>query len=137
MRFRQFLVGLLAIVALASFGCGDEDTSVTGIEVAGTWNSNFGGSETITDDAWNGAAIIEFDNTTNFVVTQTPADSEFNPSKFNKLVWTEPANNAFYYCFVDFGRDTAEQARTSTQTADATEPASSGCGGFSWTELSR
>ena len=109
------------------------------IEIMGTWTSNFGSTERITVDRFIGystQAIIDFDNTMNFMVTQSPPDDAFTPDKFSKTVWTDLENDSFFYCTVAFGLDTAEQAKTSTQTADASNPETSGCGGtFPWTKL--
>ncbi len=107
------------------------------LEIKGTYTSSFGGMETITSTTWNGTPIARFSNAMNYAVTQNPSDSPFGANLFNKIVWTEPAAGAFYYCFVDFGRETLVQAETSTQTADATDPETSGCGMFSWTKLTR
>ncbi len=119
-------------VCLASIRCGGGP-----IETAGTWTSNFGTEETITDEAWGAASLIEYDNDLNWAVTQNAGDDQYNPSKYNRLVWTEPNAGRFYYCTVDYGLETLAQAESSTQAADASDPASGGCGGFSWTELSR
>ena len=127
------LLGTLMCGALAVglTACGGED-----IETIGTYESNFGATEVITATDWNGDAIADYDNSANWVVTQSPADAEFNPNLYNRLEWTEPAEDgSFYYCFVVFGQDTAEMARTSTLTADSSDPDTSGCGGFSWTKL--
>lgn len=107
------------------------------LEVRGTYTSNFGGMETITSTAWAGTPLRAFDNTTNVAITQNAADSPFNPGAFNKIVWTEPRAGSFYYCFVDFGVATLELAQSSTKTADATSPDTTGCGMFSWTKLSK
>ena len=105
------------------------------IEIRGSWTSNFGGEEVITPLMWGAASIKLFDNTANWSVTQNAADDMWNPSKFNKIVWTELADASFYYCTVDYGLDTLEAAKTSTQTADSSDPDNSGCGQFSWTKL--
>jgi hypothetical protein len=105
------------------------------IEIAGSYTSMWG-METISSHVWGTATVHEYDNEKNWVVTQNPDDDAFNPSKFNKVVWTEPDGGSFHYCIVDFGRETLEQAKTSTQTADASDPSASGCGAFPWTELS-
>jgi len=115
---------------LALAACGSDE-----IEIQGTYNSSFGGMETITSTVWNGTPITSYDNDTNFAITQNPANSMFGASLFNKIVWTEKAGNSFYYCFVDFGQPTALAAETSTQTANASMPDTTGCGGFSWTKL--
>jgi len=134
----------LAITAISVLGlfawtaCGDDDESpmMQQFELVGEWGSPFG-DETITSTSWASGILIEFDEDQNFAVTQNQPDASFFPSKFNKIVYTEPVDDSFFYCFVDFGLDTAMEARTSTQTADATDPASGGCGGFTWTQLTR
>lgn len=115
------------------------DVSGSAIEIVGTYDNNFGGTETITADTWDVGVvqtIIAWDNAENWTVTQNPDDAEFSPSKFNKLVWTEPdANGEFYYCTVTFDEETAEAARTTDKTADPSDPENTGCGGFAWTKL--
>ncbi len=105
------------------------------LEIIGIWASNFGGEETISDSHWNQDSLVSYDNELNYVITQSSTSAQFNPGKFNKLVWTEPSENSFYYCFVDFGLDTAEAAKNTSKMADTTDPANSGCGGFAWTKL--
>ena len=121
---------------VACGGTEDDDGDLPGkIELVGLYASNFGFSEAITETKWGTATIVEFDNAMNFAITQQPADDQFNPSKFSKIVWTEPANGFFWYCTVEFGKDTADDAKGTTMTADSTDPANGGCGGFSWTRL--
>jgi hypothetical protein len=118
---------------LAFVGCGTEEPGP--LEVAGTWASNFGFDETISETSWGSATIVRYDNDDNFAVMQQPADDMFNPSKFSKVVWTEPMLDRFFYCTVDYGLATAAEAEASTKSADASDPANGGCGGFSWTRL--
>lgn len=122
----------------AALACGDDTDPATrpsALEIEGVYASNFGAEEIITDDAFNGTPIRAFDNEQNFLITQNPSDSEFNPNLFNRIVWTEPQGDQFYYCFVDFGLDTLDDALSSDASADATDPETGGCGGFSWTRL--
>lgn len=120
-----------------SGGCGGFPWTrlAAAVEVHGSWTSNFGGTEDITSFDWSGSDITKYDNGLNFAITQSPADAEYFPGKFNKLVWTEPDGNGFFYCTVDFGKDTAEQAENTPNVADDTDPASGGCSGFPWTQL--
>ncbi len=106
------------------------------IEVHGRWMSNFGTEEVITPLKWGTASIKQWDDIDNWAVTQNADDDMWNPSKFSKVVWTELNAGSFYYCTVDYGLDTLEAAKTSTQTADSSDPDNSGCGTFSWTKLS-
>lgn len=117
------------------------------IAIAGVWESNFGGNETITDKAWattyGASQVIKFDNDKGVVYTQNAKDDKYNPSKFNKIMWTAPKQSAadgfqvwsMYYCTVDFGLDSLAMAEASTKTADSTDPAKGGCGTFPWTQL--
>ena len=140
---RWGLVSLFALsFSLPACGSNNTDESNTDdIEIAGSWESNFGGLETITSDAWANewltTTVIEYSNDNNWAINQNPDDDEFNPSQFSKVVWTEPTVDAFYYCTVAFGLDTADDARSATETADNSDPDNSGCGGFGWTKLSR
>ncbi|AWV90689.1 hypothetical protein [Bradymonas sediminis] len=123
-----------------------ENNTPAGIEIAGVYESNFGGTETISDTAWvtesEGFAAINtkvdsFDNDANVAITQNAEDAEYSPNAFNKVVWTEPdAAGAFYYCTVAFGLATAEEAAADETVADDSDPANAGCAGFSWTQLS-
>lgn len=110
------------------------------VSIRGRYLSNFGGMETITATSWQQSGppmrIADWSEMDNWVVTQNSSEAMFFPSLYNRLDFTTPdASGSFYYCFVDFGLMTADEARTSTQTADATDPENSGCGGFPWTRL--
>ena len=106
------------------------------IEIAGSWKSNFGTEEVITHAKWGTAAIAKYDNDKNVAITQSAPDDMWTPNKFNRLVWTNPLGNDFYYCTADYGLDSLAAAETSTQTADSSDPENSGCGNFPWTKLS-
>jgi hypothetical protein len=113
------------------------DAMADTIAVAGTWLSNFGGTETITDQRWSDAIVVEFDNANHVAFTQNPLTATYGPGKFNKLVWTPIAGASFYYCFVDFSLESLAAAKATTKVADASNPDKSGCGGFSWTKLTK
>lgn len=130
--------------SLSNNGSSNNGTSDT-LEITGTYDNNFGGTETIAEESWTMEfpdsdpvvqALAEYDNDANYAVTQNPADAEYSPSKFNKNVWTEPdGDGSFYYCTVAFGEDSAEAAANTDQTADDSDPANGGCGGAPWTLL--
>ncbi|MBI5607581.1 MAG: hypothetical protein HY902_01725 [Deltaproteobacteria bacterium] len=114
------------------------DTMAAVFELIGTWATPYGTDDVITQTTWNKAKIVEFDNAANLGFTQEPADDPYNPNKFNKVVWTEPKNNTFYYCMVDYGKDSLALAKASTLTADASDPDTKGCGGkFPWTKATK
>lgn len=115
---------------------GEQDAGTETIEVEGTYTTQFDSTETISETMWNDNPIDDFDNTENWAVTYTPDDAAYNPDTYSKLVWTEPdGQGAFFYCIVDYGLETAEAARSTSETADDTDPANGGCSGFSWTQM--
>jgi len=115
------------------------------IEIAGAYDSVYGGVETITDTTWETASeeypaftmrIDSFDNEANIAITQNIADENYTSAGFNKIVWIEPdADGVFYYCTVDYELESAEAAAASEETADTSDPETGGCGGFPWTKL--
>ncbi|MEZ4459046.1 MAG: hypothetical protein R3E66_04830 [bacterium] len=110
------------------------------IEVIGTWTTNFDTTEVITATTWEGIAptsIELYDNTDNFAVLLNGPDDEFNPDKYSLVEWTEIDGDSFYYCTVDFGLDTLDDALNSAEIADPTDLDGEGCGGFSWTKMTR
>jgi hypothetical protein len=112
----------------------DSGGNMADIEIAGMWAGDFG-DESIDAQMWSGATVVSFDNAQNFAITQNPKDSMFDPGKFNKLVWTEPTAEGFFYCTVDYGLDTADEAKNSAKTADDSDPATTGCADFPWSKL--
>ena len=105
--------------ALALSGCGAADS----IELAGTWQDNYGGPPTIIDAMkWGSETLVDWDNTANFAVTQAAPDADYNPGKFSRAVWTEPKDGVFYACSVAFGLATAQEAADWVATVDATAP---------------
>lgn len=106
------------------------------IELRGRWTSEFG-DEVIDNDVWSGAELVEFSNDENIAITRNPADAEYNPSKFNRIVWTEVEMGSFFYCTSDFGLDNLGAARAANGRADDSNPAEGGCGSsdFAWTKL--
>lgn len=113
------------------------------IDIYGTWTNQFGGTEKIDALTWTTtfgevvtvAKVIEFSNEDKQVITQNPPGAASGPSKFNRIVWTS-LDGFLYYCTTDFNLDTLEDARDADTEADATDPATSGCGGANpWTQL--
>jgi hypothetical protein len=126
----------------AGTGGSSADAGAGGIEVAGSWSSDFG-DETIDDTMWNGASIVSFDNAANEVITQDPPSEDDAgveiDGAFNKIVWTEVEGDAFYYCWVSFGQPTAADADANAMAFDDSDPDTGGCGDsdFPWTKLER
>ncbi len=121
----------------ASGGCGDFPwTNLRpAIEVHGDWHTNYGGVMSISSFMWDAATVSSYNNNSRTAITQNSADDEWSPSTFNVVQWTEPMDGVFWVCTVDFGLETADDAATSAKVADASDPATGGCGDFPWTRL--
>jgi hypothetical protein len=109
------------------------------IEIEGTWTSNFGGTEVIDSDSWSAdfgsgatvSEIVEFSNDDNAAVLQGPDDL------YSRYVWTEVSGGVFHYCTVSYGKASAELAVSESESADDSDPDTTGCAAFPWTKLTR
>jgi hypothetical protein len=100
----------------------------------GEYKDDWGYAQLITPSFWNSARITDYDNSTNVIYTQNPCDAAWNPGKFSKIVYTEPASGSFYFCTIEYGLGTLEEAQASTKAADSSSPETSGCGPFPWSK---
>lgn len=157
MSLKNVLV-LAALISLTLTACGPDDDeddqpltttpnssmgttppvsrpSDTSLEVAGTWATPFGFEpEVITSTLWNADTVTYINNDENWAVVQAPADATFNPSTFSRIVWTEPAEGVFHYCYVEFALATEAAAISSTAMANTAAPEMMGsCGAFAFT----
>ena len=116
---------------------GDETGMEGMLEIMGNGDNDWGGTEEITGDAWNGTAIVSYSNEDNWVITQNdaeqPEDSWAVASAFNKIVWTDVENDTFYYCWVAWDLATLEEAEAAENISDASDLTGAGCGGSPWT----
>ncbi len=130
MTFTKPLLSALALLTLTA--CGGP------IELVGSYTTSFGTPEEITESTWGAPTIEDYDNDARWAVLKNGADAMFGPNTYAKYVWTEvQGDGSFYYCTVDYGKETLEGARTSTQTANASDPEKKGCGGFGWTGMTK
>jgi len=124
---------------------GESGSGSEALEIDGRWDGDFGSVEVIADTSWSvdygtGASvstIVSFSNDDNAAITQNADDAEYDPSAYNRIVWTEIADDSFYYCTTDFGLDTLEEAEQADTPADDSHPGESGCGASPWTKLIR
>lgn len=142
-----------AIACLFSLAaCGTENDDATPppvvdppatIEIAGEHCSNFGDTQTISVDSWRSVGegydstyqVMSYSNEDNWAVIQNPADAEWDPSKFNAIVWTEPEDGVFYTCWAGVGFDAVDLINFEDLVFDISEPEIGGCGDFPWTKL--
>lgn len=125
---------------------GDTDSGVTdtdsdvALEIAGTYTDNYGGDHVITSTSWaqygatTNFAFTQYDNDANFAIAQNDAANTYSPNLFSRFDWTVDSSSQLWYCQTAYDAATEADA-LATAAADATDPATTGCGGFSWTSL--
>ena len=126
--------------ALAGAGGLHEDPE--SVVLGGTWMDGWGMTHTIDDEIWvqslSGASdlvfhITQFDNAEEFLIARNDSDNEYGADLWSRFDWTT-WNGSVWYCQTAY--DAASEADAlSTPRADDSDPASSGCGEFAWTEL--
>lgn len=136
MRNSSLVLILSVVGALALSACGDSASSDLAIQ--GQYVDSFGNNHEITQDTWTNGdstfAITQFSNDTQMVIAQNGSANEYNPDQWSRFDWTENADG-LWYCQSAYGADT-EEAAMNTAAADATDPATTGCGGtFEWTKM--
>lgn len=121
---------------------GAPDTpAATHLELTGSWeNRDYMQTDVIDDTSWTttfgdadplASAIEKYDNAENYVIYSG------SDGTYSRIVWTDIAQDSFYFCTVAFGLATLEDAEASEKTADDSDPENGGCGGFAWTKLTR
>jgi len=133
-------------------------TNVEYLEINGKWKDNWNTYHYIYAEKnafsglhgfWEGLinrVIVEFDNNTKTLYVKginepSWADCNGNGTNgqsgvecYSRIVWTK-YNNDYYYCEIVYNKGSLEQAKSDPTTADSSNPASGGCGGFSWTKF--
>jgi len=119
---------------------GDDDDSAAGsqLAIAGTWTDNWGGSHTITDTTWVQAFgtynISQFDNSAQVVIAENNFGNSSAAGLWSRFDWTWDTSSMLWYCQTCY--DCADEtAALTTAAADSSDPATAGCGGFSWTSM--
>jgi len=150
-QLRSFVraMGIVSSLVLAACGDGEDEKSPEprepdGLEIVGTWESSFGGTEVIADESWDAfgddwetsSEIVRYDNESNVLITKGPDFEDPEVDVFGRVLWTEPEDGSFYYCTIAFGLETLADALVDTTTADPSDPEAAGsCGAGSWTKL--
>ena len=120
-------------------GTGDGGTAADDLEIAGTWTDSWGGGHTITNELWDqGYAsfqITQYDNDAMYVIARNDSANKWNPDQWSRFDWAWDGTGGLWYCQSAY--DAASEADAlATPAADPADPATGGCGGFSWTGMS-
>ena len=117
----------------------DTITTIMGRKSSGLWlddSSGFGGYT-------SRYLIAAYDNSAGYVITQNPPNNgaysgDATKGKYFKIVFFAEGS-IYWHCTLNGSdaKDTLAEAQAISDTADRSDPASSGCGGFSWSRLER
>lgn len=116
-------------------------TSGTGLTLAGNFTDNFSSTHTIQETSWDDTfcvkTIIHYDNTNGYLVYQEESSGCFNRYKFGKIFWTVDSARKLYYCELLYNQSSYLATANSATKPTYTSPGTTGCSGFSWTNLTR
>ena len=146
------LRGTMTVVA-ALAGCGEEpvnsepvDSGLTddeGLAIAGSYVDQYGTEHDITESSWTQTFggyppsvfdIAVHDNVQEWLVAHNDDANPFNPGAWSRFDWVGGGDGHLYYCQTTFDAPDQDSAEQTARPAD-TDPATSGCGGFPWTDL--
>jgi hypothetical protein len=108
------------------------------LAINGDWFDSWGGSHSIDAFTWlsgsSSFAITRADDAAGWAVAQNGADNAWSPGLWSRFDWTWDADGGLWYCQTAY--DAASEADAlATPAADATDPATTGCGSFAWTSM--
>jgi len=142
---KMIVVWLMSVLLFFSYNCISEDvediiTQGVSFELIGVYENNYGGFEILGHSLWKNSSIVYFNNDNNIVILRTAPKNDNSALTFSKIVYTEKSNNTLYYCTVDYGKSTLEEARNTSKIANSSSPETSGCdsvNNFAWTKLTQ
>jgi hypothetical protein len=119
-----------------ALSCAAPEPPSVDIDIAGTYTDNWGGTHTITTQAWDmgvlSYALSVVDNGQGFAVARNPAEDEFNPCLWSRFVWTQDGDD-LYFCQTPYSAP-SECAALEQDLPDA-DDLGAGCDSFSWSIL--
>jgi len=108
------------------------------LPIEGTWADGWGGSHTITAFVWENWGsvfeITEANASEGWLLAQNSVTNTYAPGLWSRFDWTWDSAGTLWYCQTAYEAASEADARA-TPAADPGDPATSGCGGFSWTSL--
>ncbi len=129
--------------SLAVSGCGgfpwtELMPTLPPLEIIGSYTDSWGGTHEISATDWvqgdSSFRLTTYNNDANFVIAQNASTNAWNPDLWSRFDWHEDGDGRLWYCQTAYDA-ASETDAVGTPPADATDPATSGCAGFSWTEL--
>jgi hypothetical protein len=126
----------------AASGCGGFSWSNLGVDhgvisLAGSYTDQWGSDHVVAWGSWtqddSSYALTRWNSAEGWAVGQNASENDFNPDLWSRFDWAE-VGGSLWYCQTNFAADT-EATAEDTPAADPSDPATTGCDGFAWTNL--
>jgi hypothetical protein len=108
-----------------------------GLAIDGSYTDAFDGHHTVTASAWlmgeSAFHVAAFHNEEHWLIARNDEANEFSPCLWSRFDWVE-SEGALYFCQTAFDAPSEDAARK-TEAADPSDPGTTGCGNFPWSEL--
>ncbi len=116
-------------------------TAIEDLEVIGEFIDDWDTRHTVANDLWtmgegDGASLFhisQYDNDAMWLVAQNDSNNAWSADLWSRFDWTW-YEGELWYCQTAYGAATETDA-VATAAADATDPATTGCGNYPWTKL--
>jgi hypothetical protein len=122
-------------------GATSSDPEALPLDVMGVWIDNYGSYQRITESLWTQSGfgdvstfhITRYDNGAKVIIAKNDADNAYSAGLYSRFDWTE-YDGSLWYCSSVYDAATEQDALDAARPDD-TDPTSSGCGSFAWSEL--
>jgi hypothetical protein len=108
------------------------------LSINGEWADGWGGTHDINAFAWTSGSsrydITQAHDEESWLVAQNADTNDWSPSLWSRFDWTWDGAGQLWFCQTAYAAATEADA-VSTPAADPSDPANSGCGGFSWSSM--
>lgn len=110
--------------------------------LSGSWDDNYGGTHVIDEYTWTQTYaesdpylfnITQYNNGLGFIVAQNDPANEFAADLWSRFDWVT-GDDAIWYCQSIYDGATEDDALAGV-SPDSSDPATTGCGGGPWTQL--
>lgn len=125
----------------------DTDPTVAAFALSGEWaevagdfpNREVWGHHTVSDTSWTDAfgssyTIAEYGDDPIYAAAKNGASNGYFPDLWSRFDGVTDGDGGWYYCQTAFNA-ASQEAAAGTAPADATDPATTGCGTFPWSHL--
>lgn len=142
MKLKQLLYLAMFLTVSLVTSCDSDDDDNNGntliAEISGTWTSNFDEEYTFSEETIESpySTFIVVAIGDDYIICQNDADDAYNPSLYSKFVFTNITAGNFNYCQSFFNAASQEDIENAEEPSDSSD-LDSGCGGFSWSYMTK